>query len=205
MDYYKGYFESVYVLLHPFVKPITKVDDIDWTDKNSIIKSAEPISWAEVIEKTQFKTISEVDIGLRSYILGIKEEFCNKKFVSYINDLTEKAGIEPFSEGKLMPLLENKVLEAIKHLGHEWLWLGDELCSERKIHWIDDIIKEDIIPCHGCIFTNNNELLVTTHWDSHCSFLCGSKKDIDKILQFHKFEGFFCTNKTEVYWGLYEI
>ena len=29
------------------------------------------------------------------------------------------------------------------------------------------------------------------------------KKAIESILSFHKFEGFYCSEKTEVYWGVY--
>ena len=34
---------------------------------------------------------------------------------------------------------------------------------------------------HGCIFTHDHSILVTTHWDSHFSFLCSSKKNIEEI------------------------
>lgn len=204
LEYYKGYFECVYVLLHPFFRLKKKEQDIDFIKKHSVINGTEAVSWAEVLDRTPFKTFSEIDIGLRSYILGLKKELCNEHFVSYLKDLPKKTGIEFYSEGDLSPFLENRILEAIKSLGHQWLWVDDEFCSERKLHWIDDIIKGDFLHPSANMFTHDNDLLVTTHWDSHCSFLCGSRADINKILEFDKFEGFFCTENTHVYWGLHE-
>lgn len=60
-------------------------------------------------------------------------------------------------------------------------------------------MEEEKIPYSGCVFTPDHSLLVTTHWDSHCSFLCSSKEKIDT------FEGFYCTSKTEVFWSLYDM
>ncbi len=68
---------------------------------------------------------------------------------------------------------------------------------------IDYLIANDLLDV--CNYTEDYQLLFATHWDSHCTFLCSSKKIIDQILEIHPFEGFFCTPKTEVYWGLHEI
>ena len=87
----------------------------------------------------------------------------------------------------------------------DWLWVGDEFGTERKLHWIEDLILEDDIPGHGCVFTHDHQLLISTHWHSHCSFVCSSNAIIEKILSFDPFEGFYCTPNTEVYWGAYEI
>ena len=83
--------------------------------------------------------------------------------------------------------------------------MADEFGTERKLTWIEDLIEKDLVPSHGCVFTHDHSLLITTHWDSHCSLLCSSKDIIEKILSVYNFEGFYCSPKTEVYWGLYEV
>jgi hypothetical protein len=67
----------------------------------------------------------------------------------------------------------------------------------------NDLIANDLLDV--CNYTEDHQLLFATHWDSHCTFLCSSKKIIDQILKIHPFEGFFCTPNTEVYWGLHQI
>ena len=52
------------------------------------------------------------------------------------------------------------------------------------------------------MFTHDNELLVTTHWDSHFSMLCSDKETIERIVKCCDLEGFYCDNKTEIYWSL---
>ena len=209
LEYYEGYFESVYVLLHPFLRS-SKINLKErayktWPRKHEIISKCEAVTWSEVMNLSGLNTISEIDIGLRTSIQGLTEEFSNKDYSARIESLLESNGISQDSEGDLQAFLEDKIIKAIKSLGHEWLWLGDEHGFERKLHWIDDILQGDMLPPSGCIFTHDHSILITTHWDSHCSFLCGSKQDIDKILEYQKFEGFFCTENTEVYWGLHKI
>lgn len=53
-----------------------------------------------------------------------------------------------------------------------------------------------------CLFTHNNEVLLTTHWDSHFSLLCSDKETVSKIVMFAGLEGYYCDDKSEIYWSL---
>ncbi len=208
LPFYEGQFDCVYVLLHPFLKP-TAIDigrfcPSEWPDKHEIINGCDSISWQEIIGLSGLNSLSDIDIGLRTSIGGLKKELSNEQFSKKLTELEQQNIIQP-QEGDIPPLLENRLLKTIKELGHNWLWVGDEFGTERKLLWIDDLVEKDEIPSHGCIFTHDHSLLVTTHWDSHCSFLCSSKEVIEKILSLDPFEGFYCTPNTEVYWGVYEI
>lgn len=209
LQFYEGQFDSVYILLHPFIHPnsidIERFCPEKWPTKQEIIESCTGVSWGRIIELTDLKSLSEIDVGLRTRIGGIKKELANGDCATCLNELIENHNIIPPPEGDLPPLLENRIYEAFKSIGYKWLWVGDEFGTERKLYWIDDLIEKDLIPSHGCIFTHDHSMLVTTHWDSHCSFLCSSKKKIKKIIEENDFEGFFCTENTEVYWGAYEI
>lgn len=209
LAFYEGQFEAVYVLLHPFLKPdnldLARFTPNNWPTKLEIIDGCSSMSWNEVLKLAGLQSISDIDVGLRTSIGGIKKKLSNEEFSNKLIALTNELNIINPSEGDLPPLLENRVFNAIKQLGYNWLWLGDEFATERKLHWIDDLVENDELLSHGCVFTHDHSLLVTTHWDSHCSFLCSSKETIRKILASEEFEGFYCTPKTEVYWGAYEI
>ena len=45
----------------------------------------------------------------------------------------------PPSEGFFSDLLHDSILQSIEDLGYEWVWVGDEFCTERKLYWIDDL------------------------------------------------------------------
>lgn len=200
LSFYEGQFESVYMLLHPFLKPINipmeRFCPSKWPAKKEIIDGCAPVSWGEVLELTGFKSLSDIDVGLRTSILGIKQELSNADAAAKLAALIEKHNIIHPSEGDLPPLLENRILHAINFLGYDWLWLGDEFGTERKLHYIEDLFEKDEIPTHGCVFTHDHALLVTTHWDSHCSLFCSSKDLIERVLAMDNFEGFYCTPKT---------
>ena len=176
----------------------------EWPDKHEIIHGCDAIIWQEVLELLGLNSLSDIDIGLRTNIHGLKKELSNEQFSKKLAELEEKSIIHP-QEGDIPPLLENRLLKTIKKLAHNWLWVGDEFSTERKLHWSDDLIEKDEIPSHGCIFAHDHSLLVTTHWDSHGSFLRSSEEVIEEILSLEPFEGFYCTPNTEVYWGAYEI
>ena len=206
LGYYDGQFESVYVLLHPFLRsksiPMERFCPEKWPTKQELIEGAEAVTWQEILQITELTSINEIDVGLRTSICGLNTRFANDELSNLLRKLTEDSNIIHPSEGDISPSIENRLYESLQHLGHNWLWVGDEFCTERKLIWIDDLKKEDEIPSHGCLFTPDKAVLITTHWDSHFSYLCSSKAVIDQILEYQAFEGFYCTPETEVYWSV---
>lgn len=98
----------------------------------------------------------------------------------------------------------NNLLKSIKTIGHEWIWHGDEFCTERNLAYIDDFIDnnnllEDAKPN---LFTHDHRILITTHWHSHFSLLCSDKETVEQLVNTSGLEGFYCSEKTEIYWSL---
>jgi len=208
LEYYQGVFESVYILLHPFYKAVTleleHSNDDRWPEKNDFLKGCHSISWHEILNLAELDNISEIDVALRTMIGGIKQQYENKTWAKQVFELYEQCKIIPCDKGYISPFLENPLLYAIKKLGYEFLLTVDEFgLNQPKKMQIDYLIDNDLLDV--CNYTEDHQLLFATHWDSHCTFLCSSKSNIDKILENYPFEGFFCTPKTEVYWGLHEI
>ena len=209
LDYYKGCFESVYVLLHPFISSST----IDfktrtpetWPRKKEMISECEEVSWKEVMKLAGFNSLSEIDVGLRTSIGGLKKDFSNDDFSERIQRLFDEKGISQDTEGDLQELLANRLFGALRDAGCTKLWVSNEFGDEKFFYSIDDIVTGDMLPPSANVYDEANSFLITTHWDSHCSFLCGSEEFLKNILKIEPFEGFFCTPKTKVYWGLHEV
>jgi len=205
-EFYNGQFESVYVLLHPFIRAVSIDKDLFYPDtypsKLAILEHCAPLTWREVASLTDLPDINAVDIGLRTGILGLNPEYSNPAYAESIKKLEETTNIVRPNEGDIPELLQNRLFSTLQSVGQDWLWVGDELGTERKIEWIDDLKGEYQFPSHCNLFTPDKTILLTTHWDSHFSFLCSSRKMIEAILSADQFEGFFCTNTTEVYWSL---
>ncbi|WP_211746249.1 DUF2711 family protein [Paenibacillus sp. Marseille-Q4541] len=206
--YYKGIYDEVYVFFHPFIKPISidygLFEPETYPGKNDIIEKCEMVTWKNFLSISGIESYSNLDIGLRTQIFGLKEQFANKETADRVRDTCEKHQIIAPMEGFFPEFLMNRLLLSIKKKGHNWIWSGDEFCTERKLEYIDDLIKDN-----DCLrnqrlnlFTNENEILLTTHWDSHFSLLCSDKDTINRIVKNTNLEGFFCDEKTEIYWSL---
>src|ERR1700733_12860758 len=147
LEYYAGTFEAVYVCLNPFIKPVS-IDMAEfspgiWPDHATIVASCKTVSWAEVAQLAKLPSLAAVDIGLRTKIRGLKKELENRDYAEAIEALIETHGILSSTEGLFPELLHDKILHSIQGLGYEWLWVGDEFCTERKLQWIDDLRNQD--------------------------------------------------------------
>jgi len=208
LEHYAGTFEAVYVSLDPFLDCSEIGTQVfrpgTYPSRTFIAKNCRPISWAEVAQRTGLPSIAAVDVGLRTSIHGLKPEFANSDYAKRIESLAESAQILSPDEGRFSDLLHDSVLSSIQSLGYEWVWVGDEFGTERKLYWIDDLKNQDSGPTggHSNVFTPDKALLWTTHWDSHFSFLCSSRSNLVRILESQCFEGFFCEADTEVYWSV---
>ena len=206
LEFYSGQFESVYVLLHPFIRATSiKTERFypeTYPSKTEILAHCLSVEWREIVKLSELANINEIDIGLRTGILGLKDEFENTEYANSITRLEESSNIIRPCEGDIPELLQNQLFEVFQQIGQEWLWIGDEFGTERKLEWIDDLKGDYIFPSHCNLFTPDKSILVTTHWDSHFSFLCSTMQTIEKILSVNPFEGFFCNEKTEVFWSL---
>jgi len=207
-NFYKGFFDEVFIFFHPFIKPLTIDIKSFFSDsypcKNDVISTCELVTWTAFTEKSGIAGFHQLDIGLRTLILGLKKEFANETLAKLIKDTCEQMNLVYPTEGCFLELLTNTFLEAVKNEGYDWLWVGDEFCTERKLMFIDDLIKENnpFGVQHINLFTHDNRILITTHWDSHFSMKCSDRNTIDRIVGFGSLEGFYCNDKTEIYWSL---
>jgi hypothetical protein len=209
LQHYAGTFEAVYVLLHPFIDAskvgVEQFKPGTYPDRQSIAQSCRAVSWAEIMERTGLPSIASVDVGLRTSIRGLKEEFSNRDYAAKIESLVDSSKILPPDEGRFSDLLHDMILSSVQSLGYEWAWVGDEFGTERKLYWIDDLKNQESGPTRSTcnVFTPDKALLWTTHWDSHFSFLCSSERSLNAIQEAYHFEGFYCDRTTEIDWSVW--
>ena len=208
LNYYKGLFDSVFVLLHPFIRPVSISKELfkpeTYPDRTSISIGCDAVRWSNIMSITGLQSLAAVDVGLRTQIGGLNEKVANVEYAKYLSVLYDSHSIVQPDEGHFSDLLHNLILQCFQDLGHQWVWVGDEMGTERKLYWIDDLKTKDLNATAGhCnVFTTDKSLLWTTHWDSHFSFLCGSYEVLARLVQRVNLEGFFCESDTEVYWSL---
>jgi hypothetical protein len=207
LEFYAGTFEAVFISLHPFLRP-TSIDVAtfrpgNYPKRSDVAAHCDRILWSEVARLANLASLSAVDVGLRTRIHGLREDLQNDGYASAIDALSGTHGVMAPPEGLFSDLLHKTVLQSIKGLGYEWLWVGDEFCTERTLRWIDDLLDDEkLTRGRYNLFTPDKAFLWTVHWDSHFSFLCSSESNLAAVKHSSDLEGFFCDQSTEVYWSV---
>jgi hypothetical protein len=196
LDFYKGYFDTVYIVLHPFYK------------KDEHGKITQVVSWHEFIKLAGFTDINQLDVALRNSIGGLIKKWETPDDVQTLQRTCELYNLWIPSEGQFQEALKIEMLTSVQELGHHYLFVSDEFGYERKLDYIPTMIEgRDEVSLtwggHNTWYTNHNEILYASHWDSHFTLICSDRKTVDSILAKHLFEGFFCDEHTEIYWSLH--
>lgn len=206
LQYYEGTFDTVFIAFHQFFRrnqiSLKEFEGNNWPSNPEIREKCSEIHWSEILSVSGIATVAKLDVGLRTSIGGLNKHFEDRDASNTIALLDN--GIMVPNEGFICPFVEARVLSALLESGEKWLWIGDEFCTERKIHWIEDLLNQEVIPYSACCYTPDKNVLITTHWDSHCTFICGNRGKIEKLIDTAGLEGFYCDKHTEVYWGLTE-
>jgi len=195
LDFYQGYFDTVFIMLHPFYKT------------NEEGKIVEVVTWNEFISLAGFRDINQLDIALRNLIGGLVSKWENEEDVEQLKRTCELHNLKIPSEGEFQEALEHAMLTGLQEQGHNYMFIGDEFGFERKVIFMQDLIegKDEVKLTYGgheVWYTNKNEILYTSHWDSHFTMLCSDRSTVENILYNHPFEGFYCNEHTQIYWSI---
>jgi hypothetical protein len=195
LNFYNGYFDTVYIILHPFCQ----------TDENGNVTRI--VGWQEFISLAGFEDINQLDIALRNNIRGLLEKWENEQDVETLRRTCNVHNLSIPSEGEFQLAYEKQMLQSLQEQGHHYIFVSDEHGFERKVIYIQDLLDgKDKVKLeyggHDSWYTNHNEIIYTAHWDSHFTMLCSDRKTVETILSKHPFEGFYCDEQTEIYWSL---
>jgi hypothetical protein len=98
LNFYKGYFEGVYIMLSPFEKVDSKENHLEY------------VSWNEFLRLSGFK----LDIALRNAILGLGKQHQNDKDVEILKTTCEKYGLIIPGEGCFQSALKKNMLQSLQ-------------------------------------------------------------------------------------------
>jgi len=208
LDYYSGIFDAVYVCFSPFIRP-TRIDPERfcprrYPSQTELLALCESVAWAEVMNLANLTSFAAIDQALKTQIQAVRPRLTNESNAKKLMALYDRGVVMPPMEGEHSPFLVAPVMALFKDLGHNWAWVGDEFCTERKLYWTEDLATTDPSPIveHANVFSADKSLLWTVHWDSHFSFLCGSRTQLERAKIAQRLDGFFCTAGTDVYWSV---
>lgn len=211
VDAYGGRFESLYVILHPFVRV---PDRLAWRQtrtypsEEQIAAVGEKVRWAEVAEQTGMRGAAGLNHALLTSIAAIYPEFGDFAARDRLQRFLEAGKVWMPNEGCFEPLLQPDILDAFEAARKNSLIYVPEFPS------VDPVLpfnvarlkeKADAFPARGSVMPEDASFLFTVDWDSFFTLFYGPRKFVAAFVKRRGIEGFFANATTEHYWFNYAM
>lgn len=211
MDAYGGRFESLYVILHPFV---SVPDDLAWKatkqypGDEQIATLGTRIPWSHVATQTGLHDCAKLNQALLTSIGAIGEELRDYPARDSLQKFLESESIWMPEEGRFEPLLQMNFLDAFEAARRQ------ELIFVPEFPHIDPIQQLNIpqlrnrevpFPSRGTLAAQDASFLFTVDWDSFFTLFYGPREFVSEVVRKQNLEGFFATPTTEHFWFNYSL
>jgi hypothetical protein len=208
---YGGRFESVFIILHPFVGV---PDHLAWKATREypadeqIEAHGTKCPWASVAAQTGLSTCAKLNQALLTSIGAIDEDLRDDQARDALKSFLESEPVWMPEEGRFEPLLQPDLLAAFDSAGHE------ELIFVPEFPGIDPIQKlsvarlrnrDDAFPSRGTLAAPDASFLFTVDWDSFFTLFYGPREFVAEVARRRNLEGFFATPTTEHFWFNYSL
>jgi len=240
-EYFRDYFDSVFICLSPFFqlknggenykslrqanltsleelqeknqtfknlapsdnRVIYSYDNTNYPEFNTIINTGLPVKWQYIIDNTNFKNFSQVNLALKNSIGALSKDFKRQDLQQQLDDFTKEHYIYQPTEGRITALSLISIYKCLMAVGKLEVIVSDEFFYDRKTINISQLTAEEfatLVRGYMYFFPIDRSLLFTIEWDSFYFLICGSKVLLDEIVPKFDFEGFFSDNETFHNW-----
>ncbi len=209
VEAYDGLFESVFIVLHPFVRV---PDFLAWAATQRYPNDAEILShgvkcpWSEVAAQTHLSSCARINQALLTSIGSLAGHLSDPAARDELQRFLQFHSIWMPVEGRFEPLLQSDFLHAFTEAGAAELIFVPEFPASDPVARIDlaDLATHSVpFPARGTLLAPDHSFLFTVDWDSFFTLIYGSRALITRIAAGLNLEGFFATPNTEHAWYNY--
>ena len=211
MEAYGGVYESVYVILHPFV---IVPEELAWKatrqypSDEQILSAGAKIEWANVASKTGLGTCAKLNQALLTSIGSIGEDLRDYAASGALKSFLESEPVWMPGEGRFEPLLQMDFLDAFEAAGRGEMIFVPESPGVDPVQRIGVQRlrgREEIFPSRGTLAALDESFLLAVDWDSFFTLLYGPREFVAEVVRRNIVEGFFATPTTEHSWFNYSL
>ena len=208
---YGGRFESVYVILHPFVgvpEPLAWKAVRQYPTDEQILSQGTKVSWAQVAAQTGLSTCAKVNQALLTSIGSIGEELRDVPASEALTGFLQSNPVWMPTEGRFEPLLQLDYLDAFEAASLEELIFVPEFQQADPIQRLNvsKLGNRDVpFPNRGTLAAPDASFLLTVDWDSFFTLFYGPQAFVAELAGRRGLEGFFATPTTEHFWFNYSL
>jgi len=210
-DAYGGRYESVFIILHPFV---SVPDNLAWKatkhypSDEQILSLGTKHSWASVAAQTGLATCAKLNQALLTSTGSIADELSDFPARDALQRFLQSASVWMPVSGRFEPLLQMDFLAAFAAAGQQELIFVPEFPHTDPIQLLHVSrlrSRKDAFPSRGTLLAPDESFLLTVDWDSFFSLFYGPRALVTEVARKQNLEGFFATPTTEHSWFNYSL
>ncbi|HTB97143.1 MAG TPA: DUF2711 family protein [Terracidiphilus sp.] len=211
VEAYGRRFESVFILLHPFVRV---PPSLSWTVTRAypgdaqIAAHATKCRWSEVSAHIGLSSCARINQALLTSIGALDDSVADHAGHKALLAFLESHHTWMPAEGRFEPLLQPNLLSAFAMAGTDQLTFVPEFPQSDPIVTlgIDELARGSApFPCRGTLLAPDASFLFTVDWDSFFTLFYGSRDFVRRVVTAHHLEGFFATPNTDHLWFNYSM
>ena len=211
LEAYGGRFESVYVVLHPF---IGVPETLAWKaakrypNDEQLLRLGAKVPWVYVAEQTGLGACARLNQALLTSIRSIGEELRDDPASDALTSFLQSESIWMPTEGRFEPLLQMDFLHAFEAAGQEELIFVPEFphadpVRQLRVSRLRNSLKP--FPSRGTLAALDASFLLTVDWDSFFTLFYGPRAFVAEVVRRRRLEGFFATPTSEHFWFNYSL
>lgn len=208
---YGGRFESVFVVLHPFVRVPQRLAwsvTRQYPDDEEILASGQKASWMEVIGQTGLSNCASLNRALLSVIGALDSYLADPASQKILSSYLQGQPLWMPVEGRFEPLLKADFLDVFSAAkAEEMIFVPEFPATAPPVSLSIESLRsgETPFPSRGTLLASDQSFLFTVDWDSFFTLFYGERKWITQIAAELELEGFFAALTTEHNWYNYSM
>jgi hypothetical protein len=210
-DAFGGLFESVFIILHPFVR---LPDNLAWKatkqypSDEQILSHGAKCPWASVAAQTGLSTCAKLNQALLTSTGSIAPELSDFPAATALQRFLQSESIWMPVLGRFEPLLQMEILNAFTAAGQQELIFVPEFPYTDPIQLLNISklrSRTEAFPSRGTLLAPDESFLLTVDWDSFFTLFYGPRDFVSEVARQQNLEGFFATPTTEHPWFNYTL
>ena len=209
VEAYGGRYESVFVVLHPFV---SVPDELAWKATKiypcdeQIVARGTKCTWGEVAVHTDLRNCARLNQALLTSIRSIQEDLCDFKASEALSGFLESEPVWMPSEGRFEPLLQADFMSAFEAANRDEFMFVPEFpkvdpAQQLSVQKLKN--RPGAFPVRGSLVAPDASFLFTVDWDSFFTLFYGPREFVADVVGKCGLEGFFAGQTTEHFWFNY--
>ena len=211
LEAFGGVFESVLIVLHPFVRVPAS---LAWSATHHYPSDAQIFAhgtkhpWSEIATDTGLGSCARINQALLTSIGSLPAHLADPAARNSLQSFLQSQPIWMPVEGRFEPLLHADLLHAFTAAGADDLIFVSEFPNTSPFVTlpIADLRSGSVpFPARGTLLAPDHSFLFTVDWDSFFTLFYGPRAFVSRVAASLNLEGFFAAPTTEHAWFNYTL